>query len=166
MTSLPTCLKNEHDDKICLFVGHLLANRRPAQAARLAGFQIPSSASVALLAREDVQNLIAAECDKRLRGDGAPAAIRFLIGCVRNKKNPIETRLRAANSILDRAGFGALKAKDPLAPGDAPMQQKSSAQLHKILEDAQRVLSDRAVKVIDTRKSDAQPDTCPPELQA
>ena len=132
----------------------------------LARFLRPAETARILLARPDVQARIAEECALRLSTEGAPAAVNRLLSLVKDGGTTPEIALRAINSILDRAGFVPPKAQDPLAPGDAPMQQKSSAQLHKILEDAQRVLSDRAVKVIDSRKNNAQPATCPPELQA
>ena len=148
------------------FVDILLSGRAPNSAAKLAGFETPAASACALMAREDVQIAIMQEAERRLIGDGVPAAIRCLIGLVRNKKTSPKLRKECANSILDRAGIIAPKAVDPGERGAAPLHRKSRDELLDLVNQAQVELSNRAAKVIDARQPGAQPASKPADLLA
>lgn len=123
-------------------------------AARNAGYIRPSYSAANLLSREDIRAAILTGCQTLILTDGGPAAIRGIIGIIRNKKTPVKVRLDAAKAMAAMAGFVAPKAPDATPIGEKQLHQMSREELHQVAEKARRILSDRAAPVIDANQTE------------
>lgn len=129
---------------------YMLLGGTPRACAVRAGLKRPTLSANNLLSRTDIQEAIANGIAARILADGAPAAARFLIGLVRNKKASNRERLDASSKLLAMAGFVAPKAPERADLGAKPLHKMTREELNDLAQNAQRILSDRAAPVIDT----------------
>lgn len=66
------------------------------------------------------RNEVVAEEVRRILGKNAPEAVAFLVEIMRDGAQKPELRMKAAESILDRACGKAIAAKDAEAPPTPP----------------------------------------------
>lgn len=118
-------------------------------SAAKAGYRHPQENSSLALARPAVQAEIARIQTERLFSEGLPAAVGHLIACVQDVKAPHNARNQAAKIILDRTlgAEDAGKHKDPA--------EMSAEELDTMINNLKRVMSERAVKIIEVEPVEA-----------
>jgi phage terminase small subunit len=85
---------------------------------------------------------------RELLGDHASAAVQLLGRVIRDERAPLKIRVDAAKAVLDRAGFVAPKAPEPLDPGAKPVEAMSIAELDSFVREGRERI-EREKKAID-----------------
>lgn len=106
-------------------------------SARKAGFAVGSCGQEGYrLLRHDGVRAEVHRLTLEALGDHAAAAVQLLGRVVRDERAPLKIRVDAAKAVLDRAGFVAPKAPEPLEPSEKEIAEMSMAELQAFLKEA------------------------------
>jgi hypothetical protein len=133
---------------------HYVSGDDKATACRKAGY--PATASWTLFNRGKVRRALPLIIESFLVTDAAPAALRALYRIVTDDKAPGGVQVQAANSLLDRAGFGAKRHEKQAGEGKDVAQMSA---------DELRQAIDKLQAEIDGRMHDVTPDSEPDDSQ-
>lgn len=107
-------------------VGAAVRQATATPAVRHGYLQLPADQVRGILQRPAVAEAVADRVRQVLLEDGAPLAAALLVQTVANGDAPLKLRLHAADSILDRSGFGR---SVPAAASDKPLHEMSASEL-------------------------------------
>lgn len=102
------------------FVDLVVIGNNPTESARLAGYSDPRQAAYYLLRQPKVAAAIRARSEALLMTEGAVVGVGTLLQVAKNEKYSPAARVRAAESLLDRAGIG-VKPKENQPLGAKPI---------------------------------------------
>jgi hypothetical protein len=136
------------------FIDLLLKGYEPLRAAEAMGYEGIEAFKTArsLIRSPQVQVRMMGEAGADLRTTGVAKAVKTLIDLVDKPGATDKTRLEAAKTLLDRAGFGPSTYAQPKEPdGEKPLSEMSLGELRDAVQRLERDLSARAkpVDVID-----------------
>lgn len=132
------------DDRQRALVYHLARGTSLEESARLAGYltdrlnarytQEEHKSTIAAIIRTPIfRAALAAEAERVLETEAAPAAIAILRELIANKETGERVRMDSAKIILDRAGFGP-RSRNAGAAAAKQMAEMTPAELHAFIE--------------------------------
>lgn len=132
-----------------VFVRELVGTGRQGKAAEAAGYSYPDQAGHYLVRQPHIQRAIQIETERRLRVEGVPAALQFMITAPADKKLPGAVRFQAAKWVMESAGHGLAAQRAALGlPGDdKPLDEMSVGELEAFLSAGQSAIA--AIKARD-----------------
>jgi len=148
------------NDRQTTFVQVILSGTADSavEAARLAGYANPSSDGYRLLQVPTIQAAIEQELRRRLAGELAPLAFRFLEAVLRDKEAKFGERVRldAAKLLIDRAGYVPPRQSESTAGEAKEPEQMTTQELHDLVIRLDQEIMDRAVVVPSEQDIDPQ----------
>ncbi len=102
-----------------------------------------------LLRSPVIMRAIQAETRRRLFIEHGPAAIGFLARTMDDSNIPVKLRIECAKTLADRGGLIPPKASENNALEEKAENELTAEELKERIRNMQRILSDRAVEILD-----------------
>ena len=138
-------------------------------AARLAGYSEHSAREIGrqLLDKPHIQDAIRESNERLISSTMATKAIALLGRVIEDESVPMKTRVDAARTILDRAGFSALPPIAPNRLSDKMLSEMTAAELRETMRQAKAEMDKAAkgVTVIDQAPGVAESQTISGEAE-
>jgi phage terminase small subunit len=135
------------------FVRAFILHGNATLAATQAGYS--HTAPHMLLRTSTIMLAIQAETRRRLFIEHAPAAVGFLARTMDDSNIPIKLRIECAKTLADRGGLVPPKASENNALEEKSENELTADELKDRIRNMQRILSDRAVEILDNAPHDA-----------
>ena len=150
-------------DQQAKFVEQLTIGNTPTESARIAGYTYPAQNAHRLLQIPKIQREIRARATAILDVEGAMVGVGTLLSIAKNEKAPAAARVKAASSLLDRAGIGK-KDTSKQVLSDMPIGEMNLEQLDAFISGGVAELARREAQKtsIDAVIIDGSAQTNPP----